>query len=68
MQSKKMTLNDAYTLTYESRKCIRPNDGFMEQLIEFEKSLFGGNTTYQMLKQKEIRHSLELSKKSLKFE
>ena len=34
-----MTMVDAMAAVKEKRPCIRPNDGFLLQLIEFEKEL-----------------------------
>jgi protein-tyrosine phosphatase len=39
MKSQKMNLQEALDHVKEKRKIIRPNDGFMEQLKHFEKSL-----------------------------
>ena len=35
----KMTLVDAIAAVKEKRPCIKPNDGFMIQLSNFEKEL-----------------------------
>jgi len=39
-----MTLKQAWGLTFEKRKMIRPNDGFLRQLIEWEKSIYNRST------------------------
>ncbi|TNV75299.1 hypothetical protein FGO68_gene11216 [Halteria grandinella] len=40
MDTYKISLDDAYQYVLKRRPCIDPNDGFMEQLREFEKELF----------------------------
>ncbi len=41
MQSHRMYLDDAILFVLKSRLCIFPNDGFIAQLMEFEKQTFG---------------------------
>ncbi|CAL1276220.1 unnamed protein product [Larinioides sclopetarius] len=43
----KMTLKDAYSLVKSVRSCIRPNDGFMKVLEEYEKELYNSNDDQQ---------------------
>ena len=44
MKYQNMTLKDAYEMVKEKRKYTRPNLGFWNQLLEYEKKLFGKNT------------------------
>jgi hypothetical protein len=44
MKYKKMTLIEAHGLVKKKRPIIRPNMGFWQQLIKYEKDLFGSNT------------------------
>ncbi|CAH1402495.1 unnamed protein product [Nezara viridula] len=44
MKSKGMSLEEAYNHVLSCRPCIRPNNGFFEQLIQFEKELTGSNS------------------------
>jgi protein-tyrosine phosphatase len=44
MKHKKMTLIEAHGLVKKKRPIIRPNMGFWQQLIKYEKDLFGSNT------------------------
>ncbi len=37
MRHQRMTLADAFAAVSKARPIIEPNDGFMEQLREFEK-------------------------------
>jgi protein-tyrosine phosphatase len=37
MKKYQMKLESALTLTYSRRRVIRPNEGFLEQLVEYEK-------------------------------
>ncbi|TNV75434.1 hypothetical protein FGO68_gene13230 [Halteria grandinella] len=39
MVSRKLKLKEAFTIVKEKRPCIRPNEGFMRQLEEFERDL-----------------------------
>lgn len=39
-----MTLEDAYNFVKMRRPCVGPNIGFWQQLIDYEKKLFGKNT------------------------
>jgi atypical dual specificity phosphatase len=42
--SEKMTLKEAYHLVTSKRPIARPNKGFLRQLIEFEKQIYGNNS------------------------
>eukprot|EP00128_Syssomonas_multiformis_P015568 Colp12_sorted_trinity150504_noHs@18446 len=44
MKAHNLTLRDAFRLTKNGRSIIFPNNGFMTQLIEYEKSLMGTAT------------------------
>lgn len=44
MYSERMYLDAALQFVLSKRLCIFPNDGFIIQLIEFEKSIFGSMT------------------------
>ena len=44
MKYHNLPLIEAHSLVKSKRKMIRPNDGFWQQLIEYEKKLFGKNT------------------------
>lgn len=44
MKSQEMSLEEAYNHVLSCRPCIRPNNGFFEQLIQFEKELKGSNS------------------------
>ncbi|TNV75405.1 hypothetical protein FGO68_gene10796 [Halteria grandinella] len=39
MVSRKLRLKEAFAFVLEKRPCIKPNEGFMRQLEEFEKEL-----------------------------
>jgi atypical dual specificity phosphatase len=39
-----MSLSQAYEFVKSKRSQIRPNNGFFQQLIEFERSILGHNT------------------------
>jgi len=41
MRENKMTLREAFLLTKEKRPAVQPNSGFMEQLVELDKQLYG---------------------------
>eukprot|EP01117_Protostelium_nocturnum_P018229 TRINITY_DN7590_c0_g1_i1.p1 TRINITY_DN7590_c0_g1~~TRINITY_DN7590_c0_g1_i1.p1 ORF type:complete len:269 (+),score=91.83 TRINITY_DN7590_c0_g1_i1:132-938(+) len=41
MKNERMTLKDAYSFLKEKRSVIAPNSGFLAQLMEYEKQLFG---------------------------
>lgn len=41
MQRKMMSLKDAYLLVKAKRPIIKPNDGFINQLRELEKKIYG---------------------------
>ena len=43
-----MTLLDAHTLVKSKRLFIRPNAGFWEQLVQYEKEILGSNTVTMM--------------------
>ena len=45
MYTRKWTLDDAYNFVREQRPVIHPNEGFMCQLSNFEKALFGKRIT-----------------------
>uniref|UniRef100_A0A0N4Z019 protein-tyrosine-phosphatase n=1 Tax=Parastrongyloides trichosuri TaxID=131310 RepID=A0A0N4Z019_PARTI len=45
MYSRKMNLNDAFDLLFKQNGSIAPNFHFMGQLTEFEKELFGENSS-----------------------
>ncbi|KAK9498497.1 hypothetical protein O3M35_003120 [Rhynocoris fuscipes] len=45
---KDMALNDAFNHIHSKRPCIRPNNGFFTQLIDYEQKL-RGTTTVQMV-------------------
>ena len=45
MKYKKMTLKDAFNLVSSRRPCVRPNQGFWRQLIDYEKQLLVNNTS-----------------------
>lgn len=44
MKYKRMKLKEAFNYCYKLRPVIRPNNGFMTQLIEYEKRLFNENS------------------------
>ncbi|XP_061097094.1 dual specificity protein phosphatase 18 isoform X2 [Conger conger] len=44
MRYKGTTLREAHRWVQESRPCIRPNSGFWQQLLRYEKTLYGKNT------------------------
>ncbi|XP_073983499.1 dual specificity protein phosphatase 14-like isoform X2 [Rhodnius prolixus] len=48
IKHKKMTLSEAYHHVHSRRPCIRPNNGFFSQLINYEKQLTG-TTTVEMV-------------------
>ena len=52
MEVRRMTLRDALALVKKGRECICVNQGFAEQLLEYEKELRGSNsiTFKQMVK------------------
>ncbi len=39
MKKKKMSLKQAYQFVLDKRTSIRPNQGFMKRLLEFENTL-----------------------------
>ncbi|XP_014242766.1 dual specificity protein phosphatase 14-like [Cimex lectularius] len=41
---KNMTLNEAYWYVHSKRRCIRPNNSFFNQLIDYEEKLTGVST------------------------
>lgn len=41
MKTKQMKLEEAHKFTKKKRKVINPNLGFMRQLVQFERSIFG---------------------------
>lgn len=49
MKYESMTLLEAYQHLKEVRPQIRPNPGFFEQLIEYEKKLYNGYATVNMI-------------------
>ena len=49
MKYKSMTLFEAYQYLKAVRPQIRPNPGFFEQLIEYEKKLYNGCVTVNMI-------------------
>lgn len=44
MKHKKMKLKEAHDFVKSKRRIIRPNIGFWEQLVNYERKLFGSNT------------------------
>lgn len=48
MKYMNMTLREAFRLVRSKRKIIRPNNGFFQQLIDYERSLYG-QTTVEMV-------------------
>lgn len=48
MKHKGMTLSEAFHHIHSRRPCIRPNNGFFSQLINYEKQLTG-STTVEMV-------------------
>lgn len=48
MKYRRMTLRDAFNYCYNLRPVIRPNNGFMVQLINYEIQLFGRNSVYMI--------------------
>ena len=55
MQYKQWTLVTAYEHVKNCRSKICPNDGFLEQLERYEKTLFDGNTTVEALGERGLR-------------
>lgn len=49
MKHEGMKLKDAYNHVKARRPIIRPNPGFFRQLINYEKQLFGGRSTVNMI-------------------
>ncbi|RWS01708.1 dual specificity protein phosphatase 14-like protein [Dinothrombium tinctorium] len=49
MKYKRMTLREAFYFVRDKRSIIRPNCGFFEQLIAYEKRLFGKTTVKMVL-------------------
>lgn len=45
MKSKQWTLKEAHDFVRDRRTCIRPNRGFLQQLSDWEQSLFGSKLT-----------------------
>ncbi|XP_054711101.1 serine/threonine/tyrosine-interacting protein A-like [Uloborus diversus] len=51
METKSLPYNDAFTLVQTKRVCVRPNEGFMQQLKEYEpiykaqRTLLNGHTS-----------------------
>nr|XP_039261706.1 serine/threonine/tyrosine-interacting-like protein 1 [Styela clava] len=45
MQACRMTLKDASRLLKDCRPTVRPNIGFLEQLLQYEKEVFGKNVS-----------------------
>ena len=37
MKSKGLSYKDAYLLVKKKRVCVKPNDGFVKQLLEYEQ-------------------------------
>lgn len=48
MKYKKMPLKGAFNFCYNLRPVIRPNNGFMRQLINYETGLFGGTSVHMV--------------------
>lgn len=48
MKYRKMDLRSAFNYCYELRPVIRPNNGFMRQLILYESQLFGKSSVYMV--------------------
>lgn len=48
MKFKKMTLRDAFNYCYNLRPVIRPNNGFMMQLINYEITLYGRGSVHMV--------------------
>lgn len=48
MKHRRMSLRDAFNYCYNMRPVIRPNNGFMLQLINYEIQLFGSNSVYMV--------------------
>lgn len=46
MKYKRMDLRTAFNYCFNLRPVVRPNNGFMQQLITYEQQLFGRNTVY----------------------
>ena len=49
MKHSRMSLREAYNHVKVRRMFIRPNVGFFKQLIEYEKRLFGGKSTIDIV-------------------
>jgi hypothetical protein len=47
MFQNKKCLKDAFVIVQKKRNIIRPNDGFIQQLMEYEIKLFEKQLTYQ---------------------
>ena len=56
MFSRRMSLFDAYLYVLRTRRIIRPNAAFLEQLEAYERKLFDGQSTLDRVN-KEIRHT-----------
>ena len=48
MKYKNYSLREAFRFVRSKRKIIRPNNGFFQQLIDYERSLYG-RTTVEMV-------------------
>lgn len=49
MKAEHFTLRDAYRFVQSKRQIVCPNVGFFRQLIEYEKSLFDGQQTVEII-------------------
>ena len=52
MKYMNLSLREAFQFVQSKRKIIRPNNGFFQQLIEYERSLYG-RTTVEMMQVKD---------------
>lgn len=48
MKYKRMSLKGAFNFCYNLRPVVRPNNGFMRQLINYETGLFGGTSVHMV--------------------
>jgi len=56
MKKEKKNLSSSFKCLKEKRHCVCPNSGFMNQLVQFELSLFG-STTIDVLHYHKFRKS-----------
>lgn len=57
IKARGITLEDAYNHVLNCRPCIRPNYGFFEQLIEYEKEI-SGTATVRMVYNEAARSTI----------